>query len=265
MSKVPATRRSSARFLARMVPGAVAAPVAGFVPPCRTVVKRAPPKGRSWLHEILFEGVRLQAQVEKGRVALHGMDGAPVTQGLARIVAALAALPVNRAIIDGIAVVQGPRGASDRAMLDKVLDAGRGERIVFFAFDLLHLDGFDIRAAPLTERKRVLAALLGEAGEGPIAFSAHADGDGRDFLSEAEALGLAGIVSKRADAAYAPGATGDWIAVPVVPKPRPATLQKPRSATKTASTAKAKKSVARAMFSFAFRSPFTPWPRPARP
>ena len=84
MSKVPEGRRSSARFLARMLPGAVAAP-AGFVAPCRTVLRRAPPKGRGWVHEILFEGLRLQARIEKGRVALQDADGAPVTKGLARV------------------------------------------------------------------------------------------------------------------------------------------------------------------------------------
>jgi bifunctional non-homologous end joining protein LigD len=219
MSKVPEARRSPARFLARMVPGAVAAPIAGFVPPCLTLARRAPPKGRGWLHEILFEGMRLQAQVEKGRVTLYGMDGAPA-KGFARIAAAMAALPVNRAVIDGIAVVQAAGGVSDRAALDRDLAAGHAGRMVFFAFDLLHLDGFDILAAPLVERKRVLAALLGETGEGPIAFSAHVEGDGRDFLSEAEALGLAGVVSKRMGAAHAPGATGDWIAVPFPRKPR---------------------------------------------
>jgi bifunctional non-homologous end joining protein LigD len=219
MSKVPEGRRSSARFLARMLPGAAAAP-AGFVVPCRTVARRAPPKGRGWLHEILFEGLRLQAFVEKGRVALQDADGAPVTKGLARLAAALAALPVNRAVIDGIAVVQAPGGASDRALLAADLAAGRSERIAFFAFDLLHLDGFDINAAPLVERKRVLAALLLEAGEGAIAFSAHAEGEARDFLSEAEALGLAGIVCKRADAPYRSGASGDWLAVAISRRPR---------------------------------------------
>jgi bifunctional non-homologous end joining protein LigD len=219
MSKVPEGRRSSARFLARMLSGAAAAP-AGFVAPCLTVARRVPPKGRGWLHEILFEGLRLQAFVAKGRVALQDADGAPVTKGLARLAAAVAALPVNRAVIDGIAVVQAPGGASDRAMLDADLAAGRGERVALFAFDLLHLDGFDISAAPLVERKRVLAALLSEAGEGALAFSAHADGDGRDFLSEAEALGLAGIVCKRADAPYRSGAPGDWLAVAISGRPR---------------------------------------------
>jgi bifunctional non-homologous end joining protein LigD len=220
MSKVPEGRRSSARFLARMLPGAVAAP-AGFVAPCRTVLRRAPPKGRGWVHEILFEGLRLQARIEKGRVALQDADGVPVTKGLARVAAALAVLPVNRAVIDGIAVVQGPGGASDRALLDADLAAGRGDRVALFAFDLLHLDGFDIHAAPLAERKRVLAALLLEAGEGAVAFSAHAEGEARDFLSEAEALGLAGIVCKRADAPYRSGAAGDWLAVPISRPRRP--------------------------------------------
>jgi bifunctional non-homologous end joining protein LigD len=220
MSKVPEGRRSSARFLARMLPGAVIAPAA-FVAPCLAVARRAPPKGRGWVHEILFEGLRLQARVEKGRVALHDAGGYPATKGLVRVAAAFAALPVNRAVIDGIAVAQGPGGASDRAMLDADLAAGRGDRVAFFAFDLLHLDGFDICAAPLVERKRVLAALLAEAGESAVAFSTHAEGEARDFLSEAEALGLAGIVSKRADAPYRSGAAGDWVKVPISRPRRP--------------------------------------------
>jgi bifunctional non-homologous end joining protein LigD len=215
MSKVPEGRRSSARFLARMVPGAAAAALEEFVAPCLAVAKRAPPKGRGWVHEILFEGLRLQARVEKGRVALRDAMGEVRAKGLARVAAAMAALPVNRAMIDGIAVVQAASGASNRPMLDKALAAGRGAGIVFFAFDLLHLDGFDIGAAPLTDRKRVLESLLAGAGEGPVAFSAHVDGDGRDFLSEAEALGLAGIVCKRGGAPYAAGLSGDWVAVPV--------------------------------------------------
>jgi bifunctional non-homologous end joining protein LigD len=218
--KVPAARRSSARFLARMLPGATTAPLGGFLPACRTVVKRAPPKGKGWVHEILFEGLRLQARAEAGRAALFDVTGAPSSKGLRRIAAAIAALPVNRAAIDGIAVVQSASGASERAALERDLAAGRSERIVFFAFDLLHLDGFDVRAAPLAERKRVLAALLAEAGAGAVAFSAHVEGDGRDFLSEAEALGLAGIVAKRGDAPYRAGASGDWIAVPISPPSR---------------------------------------------
>jgi bifunctional non-homologous end joining protein LigD len=221
MSKVPEARRSSARFLARMVPGAAAAPV-DFVAPCRTVTKRSPPRSRGWVHEILFQGLRLQARVEKGRVALRDTEGPAESRALRRIAAGFSALPVNRVLVDGVAVVQSAGGASDRAALAAALAAAHGERIVFFAFDLLHLDGFDIRAASLVERKRVLAALLGEAGTGTIAFSGHVEGEGRDFLSEVEALGLAGMVSKRADAPYRSGPCGDWLAVPIRQKPRPA-------------------------------------------
>jgi len=219
MSKVPEGRRSSARFLARMLDGAYAAPLGGFVSPALPLVRRAPPKGAGWVHEILFEGVRLQAAVEKGRVALHdrlgGILNTPPFAGIAR---AAAALPVNRARIDGVALVQGPEGASDPALLAAALAGGRSDRLVFLAFDLLHLDGFDITAAALVERKRVLAALLAEAGSGIIAFSGHATGEGRDFLGEVEAMGLAGLVSKRAAAPYAPGPSGDWIAVRVSPR-----------------------------------------------
>jgi bifunctional non-homologous end joining protein LigD len=220
MIKVPEGRRSSARFLARMLPGAVAAPLGDFIPPAVPVSKPGPPKGPGWVHEILFEGIRLQVAIEKGRVALRGSSGEPTAPAFARIARAAAALPVNRARFDGVAIVQGPDGASDRSLLEGDLAACRSDRLVFFAFDLLHLDGFDISAAPLVERKCVLAALLAEAASGIIAFSAHATGDGRDFLAEVKAMGLAGLVSKRADAAYAPGSNGDWVAVRVAVKSR---------------------------------------------
>lgn len=220
MSKVPEARRSSARFLARMLPGAVAAPIAGFLAPCVTVRKSAPPTGKGWAVEILFEGLRLQGQAEKGRVVIRDVTGAARTEVFPRLAAALARLPVNRLVVDGIAVVQAPDGASDGAALERALAAGSDDEAVFFAFDLLHLDGFDIRGAPLGERKRVLASLLEEADDGRIAFSAHADGDVRALLSGAEAMGLAGIVCKRAHAPYIAGASGDWVAVLVRGKAR---------------------------------------------
>ena len=88
---------------------------------------------------------------------------------------------------------------------------GRQDRLVYYVFDLLHLDGFDITEAPLVERKRVLKSLLDEAGEGPVAYSEHLDVDGREMLARVKAMGLAGIVSKHADAPYRSGESKDWV------------------------------------------------------
>ena len=109
-----------------------------------------------------------------------------------RIADAVRRLPVNRIVLDGIVIVQDAEGRSDPAALARDLADGRQDRLVYYAFDLLHLDGFDITDAPLGERKRVLKALLDEAGEGPIAYSEHLDIDGREMLARVKAIGLAG-------------------------------------------------------------------------
>ena len=98
-------------------------------------------------------------------------------------------------------------GGATRAALARDLADGRQDRLIYYVFDLLHLDGFDITDAPLSERKRVLKALLDEAGEGPVAYSEHLAIDGREMLKSVKAMGLAGIVSKRADAPYVGGGT----------------------------------------------------------
>src|SRR5258708_3124794 len=168
---VAPAQRSSARFLARVLPGARPAGMPGFIEPCLPTLKDAPPSGRQWVHEIKFDGYRVQAQLAEGRVRLFTRGGYDWTPRFARIAAALKKLPVNKVVLDGEVVVQSASGASDIGALVEDLEKGRQDRFVYFAFDLLHLDGFDITTAPLFERKRVLAALLAESGPGAIAYS----------------------------------------------------------------------------------------------
>ena len=207
---VPEAKRSTTRFLARMVEGARPAPIAGFVPPMVAVAARAPPRGAAFLHEILFEGMRIEVQAEPNRLAIYDAGGHAATRRLPRIAQAVRRLPVNRIVLDAVLIVQDADGRSDRAALARDLADGRQDRLVCYALDLLHLDGFDITAAPLIERKRVLGALLAESDPGPIAFSEALAVTGAEMLRSARALGLAGIVSKRADAPYVSGASADW-------------------------------------------------------
>jgi len=221
---VPEEKRSTTRFLARTIPGATPAPIAGFVPPMRARAARSPPRGAGWLHEILFEGLRIEAQAEPRRLALYDAEGNAATGRLARVAAAVRRLPVNRIVLDGIVIVQDEAGRSDPAALAADLAAGRQDRLVCYALDLLHLDGFDITAAPLAERKRVLKSLVEEAGPGPIAFSEAFAVPGAGMLASARAMGLAGIVSKRAAAPYVSGSSPDWKETRVtvkVPAPAP--------------------------------------------
>src|SRR5690606_6449280 len=124
--------------------------------------------------------------------------------------AALAGLPVKEAILDGELVVEAGGGASEFSALQADLSAGRTDRMILCLFDLLYLDGHDLRAAPLVERKAALGALL--AGAPPVLrYSEHFDEDGELVLRHACRLSLEGIVSKNRDASYRSGRGRDWI------------------------------------------------------
>lgn len=209
--RIGAENRSSARFLARVLAGARPHPIPGFIEACRPTSRTNVPTGDQWVHEIKFDGHRLQAHLQEGRRILFGRNGEDWTKRFSRIAAALQHLPVNRIVLDGEVIVQDGAGRSDFAALEKDLEAGRQDRLVFFAFDLLHLDGFDIRDAPLVDRKRVLAALLEESGEGPIVYSEHMEIDGGEMLEQVRQMGLQGIISKRRDSPYRSGRQRSWV------------------------------------------------------
>jgi bifunctional non-homologous end joining protein LigD len=214
--RVTDDKRSSSRFLARVLPGARPVPITGFVEPCLPTLTGAAPSGPRWVHKIKFDGYRVQAHLKDGRPKLFTRNGYDWTSRFARIAAALRNLPVNMIVLDGEVIVQNRMGASDFGALEKDLAGGRQDRFVYYAFDLLELDGFDIRAAPLIERKRVLASLLQEAGQEPIAYSEHLDVEGEEMFRRVEAMGLEGIVSKLRDSPYRSGRSKSWIKVKCV-------------------------------------------------
>ncbi|HEX9671573.1 MAG TPA: DNA ligase D, partial [Thermoanaerobaculia bacterium] len=127
---------------------------------------------------------------------------------------AAAALPVRQAFLDGEVVVLQPDGTTSFQALQNAIKDRRGGDLVFFAFDLLHLDGWDLRGAPLVERKRVLEELLAAAEDGgPLRFSAHVAGRGEEFYRSACGHQLEGIVAKRADRPYRSGRGRDWLKI----------------------------------------------------
>jgi bifunctional non-homologous end joining protein LigD len=125
---------------------------------------------------------------------------------------ALTALPANELILDGEAVVADSRGVPDFGLLHADLAAGRKDRLLYYAFDLLYLDRLDLRGAALVERKRLLAELLADASE-RILFAEHLEGEGAEIEERACAIGLEGIVSKQPDAPYRSGRVESWIKV----------------------------------------------------
>jgi DNA ligase D len=181
-----------------------------FVEPQLATLSDKPPVGKRWIHEIKFDGYRLQARIEKGKARLTTRGGLDWTTRFGKTVTgALAALPVTAALIDGELVVENDAGSSDFSALQADLSAGRKDRFVFYAFDMLHLDGQDMTGMPLLERKRVLKGLIGEGGV--LRFSEHFDDSGALVLDHACRLSLEGIVSKLGNAPYRPGRSRDWL------------------------------------------------------
>lgn len=167
--------------------------------------------GELWLHEIKFDGYRTMAHLVDGEVRLITRAGIDWTKRYGDLPQAFSRLPVGQAIIDGEIVVLDEKGISRFALLQDALSAGAGSKLHFYAFDLLHLDGWDLRKAQLGKRKALLAELL--AGLGPnsaIQYSDHVEGDGRGLYEQATELGLEGVVSKRADAIYISGRSKSW-------------------------------------------------------
>ncbi len=183
-----------------------------YRPQLATLVK-LPPRGPGWLHEIKFDGYRIGALLRGGAVHLISRNGKDWTAQLPELARAVAALPAREALLDGEACMVLPDGRTSFQALQNAFGGGARAGLSYFAFDLLRLDGTDLSRMPLLERKAALAALIGRAGTGRIRPSDHWDADGEVVWREACRLGLEGIVSKRADAAYRPGRNADWVKV----------------------------------------------------
>jgi DNA ligase D-like protein (predicted ligase) len=180
-----------------------------FVPPQIPTLVEQPPEEDSWVHEIKFDGYRTQIIIDHGGVRLYTKTGQDWTAKYWPIVLAAEALPCRSAILDGEVIVANERGAPD---FDALLAAIGKEpsRLAFVAFDILHLDGRNLRPLPLIERKQLLWQLV-EPGVGRMQFSEHFEGDALAIFRAVERLGLEGIVSKQADSRYRSGPSKTWL------------------------------------------------------
>jgi DNA ligase D-like protein (predicted ligase) len=172
----------------------------------------AAPDGEQWLHEIKYDGFRMHARLDHGEVRLLTRNGLDWTGKYPQIAGAVSSLHARQAYLDGELCGVRPDGITSFCMIQLAFDAGNAAGLVFFLFDLLHLDGEDLGARPLTDRKTRLAGLL-ERASSSLHYGDHQTGLGRAFYKKACALAVKGIVSKRADAAYAPGNRGLWLKV----------------------------------------------------
>lgn len=210
------THRSPARFIARVLPGARPAPFPGFVEPCTPTLKTTVPAGPRWQYEIKHDGYRIQAHLQEGKPTLLTSSGLDWTGRFKSIARSLIDVPANHIILDGEVVVPNGAGIADFSLLQADLSTGSSRRMLYYAFDLLFLDGFDLRQAPLVERRRVLAELLRPQPLGQFVFSAHMEGDGGTIFEHACAMGLEGLVCKLRDQPYRSGNIGGWVKVKCV-------------------------------------------------
>ena len=189
-----------------------------FISPQLAQIAKAPPIGESWMHEIKLDGYRIQARIDgkKRTVQLLTRNGLDWTHRMKDVADAALRLPVKSALLDGEVVVLTDDGVSSFAELQASFQEPEKRSLTYFVFDLLHLDGHNLRGLPLSRRKQILERVLAESsipesGEEPtIQFSRHLEGDGKAIFDKACELGTEGIVSKRADGAYSEGRSGSW-------------------------------------------------------
>jgi bifunctional non-homologous end joining protein LigD len=180
----------------------------GFVPPCLPSKATTPPSGAVWLHEIKHDGFRVIARKDGNSVRLYSRPGNDLTSRFLLIVEALARLRSRSCIIDGEAVCCDDDGLP---VFDRLRYRRHDDRVFLYAFDLIALNGDDLRREPLTVRKATLASLLARAAPG-LRYNEHLEHDDAETVfRHACALGLEGIVSKRKDSPYRSGRSPDWV------------------------------------------------------
>jgi DNA ligase D-like protein (predicted ligase) len=186
-----------------------AAPLPRWVAPQLTQPVDVAPDGNQWLHEIKYDGYRMMARLDRGVVKLLTRTGLDWTHKYPAITTAVAALDARQAYLDGELCGGGPGGITAFNIVQLASDRGNAAALVFFLFDLLYVDGEDLRPQPVIERKERLGALLANAGP-CLHYSDHVVGQGPAFYDKACTMQVEGIVSKRIDAPYTPGNRGLW-------------------------------------------------------
>ncbi len=173
---------------------------------------RTPPAGDEWVHEIKLDGYRVGCMVAGGQVRLISRNGLDWTPKFPEVADAVRALGINDALIDGELVVMRPDGRPSFEAMQQAVAARGSKRkgLVYFAFDLIHLEGERVARLPLERRKGRLLQLLGPSKTGLIRYTEHVEGRGSDVFDQVCRMGLEGIISKRRDLPYQPGRRDSW-------------------------------------------------------
>jgi len=184
---------------------------ATFQPQLAVLAASPPPSPDDWLYELKFDGYRLLARIDKGKVRCFTRNGHDWTDKLPVIAKALAKLPTDSAWLDGEITVEGGNGAPDFQALQNAFDRGATSSIVYWLFDAPFLDGQDLRDEPVEARRAHLARLLGKRPPAPLHLSEAFDASPRDLLASSARIGFEGIVGKRKGSPYVSRRSADWI------------------------------------------------------
>lgn len=186
-----------------------------WVAPQLATLVSGPPPGDGWVHEIKLDGYRILLRIERGRVKLLTRNRQDWTTRFPAVAKAAAALPVKEALLDGEIVALDAAGVSSFQALQQADQLEADRTLVYVAFDLLFLDGRDLRPLPLVERKARLARLL-KGRRGRLRYSEHFDLPGQRVFERACRLGLEGIIAKQKNAPYTSGRGQAWLKVKCV-------------------------------------------------
>lgn len=182
-----------------------------FIAPQLALQSEIPPSGKDWLHEIKFDGYRTLCHKNKSQIKLLTRSGLDWSHKYKCIKQECAKIPADTALLDGEIVWVDNKGVSHFQGLQNSLDSQRSDDLLYYVFDLLHLNGEDLRAIPLLKRKNLLSELITKTGSKKILLSDHWQGNGSEILASACSLHLEGIVSKNTHAPYESGRGKNWV------------------------------------------------------
>ncbi len=194
-----------------------------FVSPQLALQVSEAPEGADWIHELKLDGYRIQARIDRSKrgtsspVRLITRGGLDWTHRMPDVAAALAELPVKTGLLDGEVVVFDEKGSTSFALLQAAFQENKKQKLTYVAFDLLHLDGHNLRNLPLERRKKMLEDLLSNSNDEDIVrFSEHLGTRGKEIFQKACQLGAEGIVSKKKSSPYTSGKNGAWLKIKCV-------------------------------------------------
>lgn len=214
IAKTKPTARKQKRNVSRELARVAKEALPKFIAPQLASLAKAPPVGKNWVHELKLDGYRIEARIDrkKSTVQLLTRTGLDWTHRMKQVAGAVVELPAETALLDGEVVVLKPNGTTSFADLQTAFQEGSKYALTYFVFDLLHLDGHNLRDVPLIKRKNLLAEVLADAdGSGIVRLSEHIVGHAAEIFAQACKLGAEGIISKLADGKYCPGRGGNWL------------------------------------------------------